>query len=286
MSEYLDKINKMRWSYSRATTFEQCKYSFYLNYLLDEEDRDTYPIESNYYADVGIFMHEILAKVYEGEFSMSDAYVYFREHYRENLTSFVKPETMERKYETCCNFLADEDYSWLDKYEILGVEMGYDRHLALAVHVFLVDEAACKDPGAVHLGRSRHRALEGDVGKIPSPVCHVVAAAAGLGRDLVDLVGVGRLAQQVEVRLCEPNGAALLESVVRLGSHAAIDGHRVGREVVAVVHEGIEQAASGSQQHDEHEDAPRYGQAGQAGAQLVAADRFPDFYEQVVHLVT
>jgi len=121
MSEFIDSINKMRWSYSRATTFEQCKYCFYLNYI--NKDRETYPIESNYYADVGIFMHEILAKVYEGEFSMSDAYRYFREYYRDNISSYVKPETMDKKYETCCSFLAEEDYSWLDKYEVLGVEM-------------------------------------------------------------------------------------------------------------------------------------------------------------------
>ena len=121
MSEYRDKVDKMVWSYSRATTFEQCKYSFYLNYIND--DRKTYPVESNYYADVGIFVHEILAKVYEGEFSMSDAYRYFREHYNEAITARVKPETMEKKFETCSNFFAEEDWSWLDNYEVLGVEM-------------------------------------------------------------------------------------------------------------------------------------------------------------------
>lgn len=58
MSEYKDDIDKMRWSYSRLTSFEHCKYEFYLNYIVNDDEE--YLSEGNFYAEVGSFVHEIL----------------------------------------------------------------------------------------------------------------------------------------------------------------------------------------------------------------------------------
>ena len=39
MCEYKNDIDKMQWSYSRLTSFENCKYEFYLNYIVNDDDK-------------------------------------------------------------------------------------------------------------------------------------------------------------------------------------------------------------------------------------------------------
>lgn len=52
--DYSHLIKKMRWSYSRLTTFEQCPYKFFLQYI--EHEHKT-PL---FFSDFGSFVHHIL----------------------------------------------------------------------------------------------------------------------------------------------------------------------------------------------------------------------------------
>lgn len=121
MNDYEDKISNMVWSYSRLSAFEQCRYSFYLKYIV--EDEDTYLAEGNYWAEVGSFMHEILEKVFKGEMDIEDAASYFIDHYDENVFYTAKNSIMNNAYEACIKYLEEEDLSWLEYFEILGVEL-------------------------------------------------------------------------------------------------------------------------------------------------------------------
>lgn len=121
MSEYKEIIDKMRWSFSRLNTFDTCKYCFYLNYIVDDDD--LYLSEGNYYAEVGSFMHEILERMFKGEFTQEDALQYYIDNFEDNVFYKVKESTMERTYELCRNYLEDENFSWVDNFEILGVEL-------------------------------------------------------------------------------------------------------------------------------------------------------------------
>ena len=120
MGSYKRKINKMVWSYSRLTAFEQCKYSFYLTYILD--DSDEYLSEGNFYSESGSFVHEILAKIFSGEMSVDDAAEYFVDNYDNNVCYQVRKSTMDSTFEKCANYFAEADFSWINDYEILGVE--------------------------------------------------------------------------------------------------------------------------------------------------------------------
>lgn len=121
MNEYQDKINQMVWSYSRLSAFEQCRYAFYLKYIL--EDEQTYLQEGNYFAELGSFMHEILERVFKGEMEMADACDYFVSHYDDYVLYSTKPSIMDKSFEACAAYLQEEDLSWLEAYEILGVEL-------------------------------------------------------------------------------------------------------------------------------------------------------------------
>ena len=115
-----EKREKTRWSYSRATCFSQCKYEYYLNYIIN--DPEQYLSEGNYYAEVGSYVHEILAKIFSGELKREEAADYFEEHFDENVFYQTSESSMERSYNACLDYLKTENFAWLDSYEILGVE--------------------------------------------------------------------------------------------------------------------------------------------------------------------
>lgn len=119
MSKYKEHIKKMRWSYSRLTSFEHCQYEFFLNYI----DNKNYIAEGNYYAEVGIFVHEILAKIFNGELTLDEASQYYVDNYDSNIFYKAKKSTMDKTFELCSDYFAEVDFDWLKDYEILGVEL-------------------------------------------------------------------------------------------------------------------------------------------------------------------
>ena len=120
MSKYADQISAMVWSYSRLSAFEQCKYAFYLKYII--ADNDEYLAEGNFWAELGSFVHEILEKVFKGELDPDDAPSYFIDHYDANVCYTASESIMGKSFEDCLTFLSEADYSQLESYEILGVE--------------------------------------------------------------------------------------------------------------------------------------------------------------------
>ena len=118
MSEYKDLIKNMVWSYSRLGAYKSCPYSFYLQYIEKEKES-----ESNFYAEVGSFVHGILEKIFRGEMSVDDATEYFMKNWKKKIThKLSKKEAVNKAYEACANYLAETDFDSIDDYEILGIE--------------------------------------------------------------------------------------------------------------------------------------------------------------------
>lgn len=116
-----DNERKTRWSYSRTTCFSHCKYEFYLDYVINDDS--LYLSESNYYAEVGTFVHEILAKVFSGEINVDDAAQYFVDNYDDYVCYKVRKSTMDKTFEIIADYFANLDISWIEDYEIIGVEL-------------------------------------------------------------------------------------------------------------------------------------------------------------------
>lgn len=121
MSESEKNDRKSRWSYSRTTSFGHCKYEFYLDYIIN--DNKQYLSEGNYYAEVGSFVHEILAMIFSGELDVDDAAQYFIDNYENNVFYKVKKSTMDKTFELIADYFANLDLEWLKDYDILGVEL-------------------------------------------------------------------------------------------------------------------------------------------------------------------
>ena len=121
MSTYKDDIDKMQWSYSRLTSFENCQYEFYLNYIVNNNEE--YVREGNYYAEVGTFVHEILAKIFSGELTPDEESQYYKDNFKNNVFYKVKKSTMDKTFELCSNYFENLNFEWLNNYEILGVEL-------------------------------------------------------------------------------------------------------------------------------------------------------------------
>lgn len=121
MSKYKEQIDKMVFSYSRLTSFEHCKYEFYLNYIVN--NKEEYPSESNFYAEVGSFIHKILAMIFEQKLTPGEASQYYIDNFDNNVFYKTKQSVMDKTFEACANYFANVDFGWLNDYEILGVEM-------------------------------------------------------------------------------------------------------------------------------------------------------------------
>lgn len=119
MGDYENKIDNMEWSFSRLSTFEQCKYCFYLRYILN--DKQLYPPDSNFWAENGSVVHETLEKIFKNEISADDAIGYYINNY-EDIEYQAKKDTMRKTFELCCEYFSDSSFDWIDKFTILGVE--------------------------------------------------------------------------------------------------------------------------------------------------------------------
>lgn len=113
--------HKARWSYSRATCFGHCKYEYYLNYIVKNDD--LYLSESNFYAEIGSFVHEILALVFSGKLKTVDAYKYFKKNYKEKIFYATKKATMDKINDIVGTYLKNLNVDWINQYEVLGVEL-------------------------------------------------------------------------------------------------------------------------------------------------------------------
>jgi hypothetical protein len=120
MTEYREKIDNMVWSYSRLSAFEHCKYEFYLQYIIGDDDE--YLSEGNFYAESGLFVHDILARIMGGEIAKEDAVDYFIDNFDDNVFYRTRQSTMDSTFEKCATYFAEEDFGWLKDYEIVGVE--------------------------------------------------------------------------------------------------------------------------------------------------------------------
>lgn len=124
LGNYSDKVKDMVFSFSRCHSFENCKYEWYLNYLLKDEDgKRIYDNEQNFYAAFGHFCHELLEKYLKGDLSENRIAGYYERYYDNNVdSSEIGESTAEKYYELGLSYFEDMGFDWLDEYEILGVE--------------------------------------------------------------------------------------------------------------------------------------------------------------------
>lgn len=122
--EKKEQLDQMIWSFTRCHLFEGCKYEWYMNYLLrDEEGNRIYENEQNFYAAFGNFCHEILQDVLSEKMSLDEAVEYYQNEFDPKIQCWDVPESTREKYFYLgLDYFATLNFDWLEKYEILGIE--------------------------------------------------------------------------------------------------------------------------------------------------------------------
>lgn len=118
MSKYKKELDEMTWSFSRVNSYKECPYQFYLRYI--EENKNGI---SNFYAELGSFMHHILENVLLKKINIEDAAEYFINNIDNHVFCEIKKSTADKAIEACIEYLATTDMDMLDGFEIIGVEM-------------------------------------------------------------------------------------------------------------------------------------------------------------------
>ena len=113
----------MTWSFSRCHSFEGCKYEWYMQYLLkDENGNRLYDNEQNFYAAFGHFCHEILEKILNKEITTEEALEYYERNFDENVDIYVAEKIRDKYFYCGYEYFLALNFDWLKDYEILGVE--------------------------------------------------------------------------------------------------------------------------------------------------------------------
>ncbi len=122
MSQYSFMIDNMTWSYTRLSSFSQCPYEWYLQYI------ENCSGDNNFYAEFGKYCHVILEKYANGELGLFDLVDYYEAHFDENVGVDVRDSSGERRtkyFDLGKSYFENIDIDF-DSYEILGVELKCD----------------------------------------------------------------------------------------------------------------------------------------------------------------
>ena len=113
---YAPLIERMTWSYSRLTAFEDCPYRWYLKYINPPAPGGEAPL---FFSSYGLFMHELLAAYYSGKSNKLELRVRYLAEFEDRVAPFAPSRTVYKGYFQsglkCIDSLTPAD-------KVLGVE--------------------------------------------------------------------------------------------------------------------------------------------------------------------
>ena len=147
MSEYKEKLDKLIFSFSSLSQYEECPYAFYMNKILKIKG------DSNAYADVGSFGHKLCAEYLSGESSLADILVECVEDFDSNVTHEMSESSKGKKYLALCEFFSSfEEDSFNERFKVLGVEKKFfwkiDGHRMIGIVDLILED---KNTGKIYL---------------------------------------------------------------------------------------------------------------------------------------
>jgi hypothetical protein len=109
-------LGDMTWSYSRITAYEDCKYKFFLSYLQGLKGEDMF------FANYGIFVHDILGKYLSGDMKKSELGIHYLLNFKDSVIGRAPSSSIFNNYfEQGLNYLDNIDFPY-DKSQIVVVE--------------------------------------------------------------------------------------------------------------------------------------------------------------------
>lgn len=106
-----------RWSFSRISSYEQCPYQYYLQYIEKRESID------NFYASFGSLIHKLLEELLNHEITYEEAVNYYMEYHPYEICDDAPSSIIDSYFEKGLDYLAEVSFDWMfDEFDILGVE--------------------------------------------------------------------------------------------------------------------------------------------------------------------
>lgn len=119
-SKYKEILDKIEWSFSTLHLYEQCQYGFYLKKICEELGIE------NAFSSIGKFSHNINEKIFKQEYTIDEALADWIENYEDNIFGYISENSKEKKYVAFCDYLANFDELYIEKYNVLEVETKFN----------------------------------------------------------------------------------------------------------------------------------------------------------------
>lgn len=117
MSKYKEIWDNVEYSFSTLNQYCECPYSIYLKKIVQEEGI------SNAYAEIGSYGHSLNERIFKNEITVQEALEECIEEFGYQITEDISESNKEKKYNALCDYLAELDESYKDRYEVVAVEL-------------------------------------------------------------------------------------------------------------------------------------------------------------------
>lgn len=108
--DYSFIVDDMLWSYSRLSSFDDCKYGWFLKYI-----KHVPKGEPHFFATYGTFIHDLLERYLSGKLPKEELVPYFLDHYDEQVQGRGPSEKVEDNFfNNSLAYLKDIDFPFKD----------------------------------------------------------------------------------------------------------------------------------------------------------------------------
>ena len=116
MNKYKEILDSIEFSFSTLHIYDQCPYAFYRKKICEDEG------DNNAYAEVGSAGHYWNEKIFNKNMTVQEALEDCIENFDNMICEYISESSKDKKYEALCDYFADFDNTYEEKYEVLGVE--------------------------------------------------------------------------------------------------------------------------------------------------------------------
>ena len=121
MSDLKPVLDSMTWSFSRITSFGNCPYEWYLNYIEECDDKT-----SNIYGEFGSFCHSILEQYFNMCLEKEELLAYYIEYFDDFVTRTPwNGSAVDKLFDYGFNYFNEINYNPREM-DILGVEQEFE----------------------------------------------------------------------------------------------------------------------------------------------------------------
>lgn len=115
-SKYKKELDEIEYSFSTLHQYCQCPFATYLKKICGEVG------DNNAYAEIGSLGHYWNEMIFKHEMTVQEALDDCIENFDNMVCEYISDASKDKKFEAMCDYLANFDETYEERYEVLGVE--------------------------------------------------------------------------------------------------------------------------------------------------------------------